>query len=161
MHKVLVFIVVFIGNTFSNKNEDIFYYFNILHNNSFDKCDFHMNNISFKLNKKLSYDSLFIIKDEDAEFPNGGLAFTNYLKQNLVYPSEEKIKGVSGTVYVLFTINEVGNIEDIKILRGIKGFPNLDNEALRLIKNMPKWNPAIKNGKPIKTRYSYPVKFVL
>ncbi len=157
MNKIVMFSIFMIafGSIFSRANENNF-------NEKLIIKDFYQkNNMSSVINKRLTNDSLFIIDDKEAEFPNGEVAFSNYLKQNLIYPNEEKINGVTGTVYIAFTINELGNIEDVKIIRGLKGFPNIDNEALRLIKNMPKWSPSIKNGKPIKTSFSFPVKFTL
>jgi protein TonB len=99
--------------------------------------------------------------EEMPAFPGGAEGLMKYIQSNLTFPQHEKENGISGTVYVYFIINKEGNVEDAKIVRGVKGGVGLDNEALRVIKAMPKWSIPRQNGKPVKVQFTYPVKFVL
>ena len=64
-----------------------------------------------------------------------------------------------GRVNVVFIVNEDGSLSDVKVIRSI--IPELDKEAIRVVKSMPKWNPAKRNGKAVKTKYTVPVTFRL
>lgn len=95
-------------------------------------------------------------------FPGGDTAMTKYLSKSVRYPELEKEMGIQGKVYVSFVVLEDGSISDVKLLRGVSGGPGLDNEALRVVKMMPKWTPAKKlDGKPVKVRYTLPINFYI
>ena len=66
---------------------------------------------------------------------------------------------IQGRVIVGFTVNEDGTLSDIKVMKSIS--PTFDEEAIRVVKSMPKWNPAKQNGKAVKTKYTVPVTFRL
>jgi TonB family protein len=83
------------------------------------------------------------------------------MKENVNYPSLERDLGLSGTVYVYFIINKQGKVEDAKVIRGVRGAKGLDEEALRVIRNMPDWTPGSHGGKPVKVQFTYPVSFRL
>jgi TonB family protein len=82
---------------------------------------------------------------------------TKFLANNLKYPDEALQSGVQGPVQVSFLIDDEGNISSGRIIRspGIE----LDEEALRLIRIMPKWTPAQKDGKPIAVWYTISIQF--
>lgn len=80
-----------------------------------------------------------------------------YLRRSLRYPPTCKEAGIEGKVYVEFTIDQLGKVGDVKIKRGVH--PELDGEVIRVIKQMPDWNPGKINGKAVKTRYVQPVSF--
>lgn len=80
-----------------------------------------------------------------------------YFNEYLVYPEEEFQARKEGTVLVSFLINEAGKAEKIKITRSVS--PAIDQEAIRLIRGMPAWNPADVNGKPVISRLNLPVIF--
>jgi TonB family protein len=82
-----------------------------------------------------------------------------YLVKNLHYPKEAIDKGIEGTVYVNFLVRTDGTIDNIKILKGI-GY-GCDEEAIRVIKEMPPWNPGINRGKIVDVQYNLPLKFRL
>ena len=82
-----------------------------------------------------------------------------YIKDNVRYPKECQEGAATGRVIVGFTVNEDGSLSDIKVMRSIT--PKLDKEAIRVVKSMPKWNPAKQNGKAVKTKYTVPVTFRL
>ena len=94
-------------------------------------------------------------------FIGGENALLEYMRRNVSYPATEKEFGISGTVYVSFIINKKGIVEDAKIARGVKGGRGLEDEALRVIKSMPPWEPAMQNNMPVKIQFTYPIHFVL
>lgn len=92
-------------------------------------------------------------------YPGGEEAMTSYITENLVYPDDAKVNGIEGTVEVGFTVNPDGTLSQIKILRMID--PELEAEAIRLVKNMPKWTPADNNGVPKAAPATVKIKFAL
>ncbi|MBX2973286.1 MAG: energy transducer TonB [Flavobacteriales bacterium] len=88
------------------------------------------------------------------EFPGGDRALFDYLKKSLRYP-----EGMQGKVFVGFVVDTDGSLRDISILRGAD--PVLDQEALRVIKAMPKWRPGKQNGETVRMRYNLPIRFTL
>lgn len=97
--------------------------------------------------------------DQQATFPGGSAALMKYLGSKLNYPEKAIKNGQEGTVYVEFVVMEDGTIKDIKTLRGVT--KELDVEAVRVIKNMPKWDPAIKNEKNVPSYCRLPIRFQL
>jgi periplasmic protein TonB len=87
------------------------------------------------------------------EFPGGSKALLEYVKKNLRYPEEDN----KGVVYVSFIVSKTGKISNIRIVRGVSRA--CDMEAIRLIKEMPRWIPAKQNGQPVDVRYTIPVRF--
>ena len=75
-----------------------------------------------------------------ASYPGGKVAFSEYIINNLNYPQDARKEGIEGTVYVKFTVSEVGEVLDIEIAKGI-GY-GCDEEVVRVFENMPVWVPA-------------------
>ncbi len=100
------------------------------------------------------------VADEMPEFEGGTAGLMRYVAQNIVYPSVAREIGQEGTVYVSFIVNEVGNVENVKVMRGI-GY-GCDEEVVRVVSKMPKWKKVGKNaGHAVKVRYNIPVSFKL
>jgi TonB family protein len=93
------------------------------------------------------------------EFPDGGEALYKYIAENLHYPEQAKADGIEGRVVVQFTVMDNGDIVNVEIAKGIGG--GCDEEALRVIKSMPKWKPAIYEGKAVNVQYCIPINFKL
>lgn len=94
------------------------------------------------------------------EFTGGKTALQLYIKKNLVYPDEAKNAGISGTVYLEFTIDTNGNVTDVKVLKSL-GY-GCDEEAIRVIKLTSKmWTPAKQGGVATSATYTLSVKFTL
>ncbi|MCK4661782.1 MAG: energy transducer TonB [Bacteroidales bacterium] len=104
-------------------------------------------------------EAVFIIVEEMPEFPGGDSALQKYICENLKYPETAKENGISGNVFVEFLIDKKGKVKDAKILRGVE--PSLDKEALRVIKNLPKWKPGKQRGELVDVLFTIPVKFEL
>lgn len=93
------------------------------------------------------------------EYPGGNYPLKEYLQSNLEYPKKEKLSGIEGSVEVDYYINTDGSIEDMSIAKSVS--PGLDQEALRLVSNMPNWKPAIQDGNVIRVKYRLTITFKL
>lgn len=92
-------------------------------------------------------------------FPGGDEALKEYIAQNTKYPEHARELGVEGIVSVQFVVLPDGSIGSIKIVRMVD--PDLEQEAIRVVKGMPAWNPAEKDGKPVEANAKVDVPFVL
>ena len=116
------------------------------------------------LNKNLSElsknaDGVYSIVEETAS-PVGGLgSFYEFLSLKIFYPKAAREKGLEGKVFVEFIVQTDGALSDFKILKGIG--PDLDQEALRVVKIAPPWNPGKVDGRPVKQRMVVPIDFRL
>lgn len=97
--------------------------------------------------------------DEKPTFPGGERAMKSFLRSNIKYPIVAQENGEQGCVFVQFIIEKDGSISDVKISRS--DAPSLDEEAMRVIKAMPKWNPGKLNGIPVRVKNEVPVVFRL
>lgn len=82
-----------------------------------------------------------------------------YLSKAINYPQIALEYAIQGKVYCEFVVNTDGSITDVRVVRGVDR--SLDNEAMRVIKNMPKWKPGSMNGRMVRVRYTLPVVFRL
>lgn len=94
-------------------------------------------------------------------YPGGDGAMKKYLDSNLVYPRICLEIGTEGVVYIGFMVETDGSLTEIKVEKGIKECPDLAKEALRLVKNMPRWIPGTYNGTTVRMGMRIPVRFVL
>ncbi len=105
------------------------------------------------------YNSGFNIIDQSPEFPDGQSALFKFFKKKLVYPNIAWQNRIEGTVYVSFTVSKSGFIDNVQVKRGIGSGCN--EEAIRVIKSMPRWKPGRRNGIRVPTNYTLPVSFKL
>ena len=94
-----------------------------------------------------------------AEYPGGSEAMADYISKSVVYPEKAKADNVQGKVYVQFVVETDGSIAEATVLRGVGG--ECDDEALRVVKSMPKWQPATFKGKPVRSKYVIPIYYKL
>ena len=92
-------------------------------------------------------------------FPGGPEALFNYLSENITYPKECEDVCVQGRVVVIFVVEKDGSITNAEVVKSV--YPPLDEEALRVVKGMPKWIPGMMNGEPTRVKYTVPVTFRL
>ncbi len=97
--------------------------------------------------------------EQEAKFPGGMDSLTAYITKNLKYPIDARDNNVQGVVYIRFVVNVDGSICAIELMRGVS--TEIDNEAIRLVKEMPKWIPAINKGQLVRSRFTIPVRFKL
>ena len=92
-----------------------------------------------------------------AEYPGGTQQLSADIGKSIKYPKKALKAGIEGTVYVSFVINKAGDIEAVDVVRGIGG--GCDEEAIRVIRELKRWKPAIERGKIVKSRFVLPLKF--
>lgn len=102
---------------------------------------------------------VYAIVEEAPEFVGGQKAMYKYINENINYPENSKSKGIEGTVFVSFVVEKDGSTSDVKVLRGIND--ELNNEAFRLVKSMPKWKPGKQRGRIVRSQFNLPIKFVI
>lgn len=102
---------------------------------------------------------IFQIVEKMPTFPGGEAAMMKYLSENIKYPTIAQENGIQGRVYVNFVVGKSGEISQIKVIRGVD--PALDQEAIRVVEKMPKWNPGEQRGKAVNVSFMLPINFVL
>lgn len=102
---------------------------------------------------------IFTVVEEMPSFPGGEEKLFDYLRKNIKFPPVARENGIQGRVFVTFVVDKDGKVKDARILRGIGG--GCDEEALRVISNMPDWKPGKQNGRSVSVQYNLPVNFTL
>ena len=97
--------------------------------------------------------------EEMPEYPGGNAALNKFIIENIAYPKTAKESGLQGAVYVSFIVDTDGSVTGVKVKKGIGG--GCDEEAMRVVKMMPKWKPGTDNGKKVKVSFTLPIKFQL
>src|SRR5258705_4606801 len=121
----------------------------------------HHQSIKMVLNsgKVLRTDSIFFLTEVMPQFPGGDNGLFQYLKKNVVYPALAKVQKTQGRVYIEFIVERDGSVSHVKVTRGIGG--GCDQEAVRVVAQMPKWAPGKMKDNPVRVQYTLPVKFTL
>jgi protein TonB len=97
---------------------------------------------------------------EEMPEPIGGMeAMYAFIYSKVTYPEVARNNGISGQVFLEFVVEKDGSISSVKVLAGV--YPDLDQEAVRVIKLLPKWKPGKQMGKPVRCFYNIPIRFVL
>ena len=121
------------------------------------------NNEDFNLPKQpvkdVDGDEVFQVVEKMPQFPGGTAAMLEFLKENIVFPQEARKKSIEGRVIIQFTIKKTGEVSNPTIVRSVS--PELDAEAIRVIKAMPKWTPGEQKGEPVNVKFTLPVQFRL
>lgn len=102
---------------------------------------------------------VYDVVEQMPSFPGGISGLRTYLNQNIRYPAEAQENCVQGRVVVSFVVEKDGHISDVTVLRSVD--PSLDKEAIRVVRNMPRWTPGKQEGEPVRVRYNVPVSFRL
>lgn len=102
---------------------------------------------------------IFTVVEVMPEYPGGANEMMKFLAENIKYPTVDGENGISGRVYVTFIVEKTGLISNVTILRGIGA--GCDEEAIRVIKMMPKWKPGTQRGQAVRVQYNVPIKFAL
>ena len=102
-------------------------------------------------------EEIFVIV-EDSPMPIGGMsAFYQYVNNNIKYPIQALTLNIEGRVFVQFIVGKDGSLTDITVIRGIGG--GCDEEAIRVVKGAPEWNPGKQRGKPVRVKMVLPIIF--
>jgi len=100
-----------------------------------------------------------LVVEQNPEFSGGYEAMQKFLRDKIQYPTLAQESGIQGTVFVQFVVSKTGKISNVKILRGIGG--GCDEEAMRVVREMPNWIPGRQNGQAVPVMFQIPVKFQL
>ena len=101
----------------------------------------------------------FRVVEDLPQFPGGAVEFMKWLTKNLKYPPSAQQRKVQGRVVAQFIVNKDGSISDLVLVEKVS--PELDREALRVLRMMPKWTPGVMDAKPCRTKVCIPVVFKL
>lgn len=101
----------------------------------------------------------FHVVEKLPEFPGGITEFMKWLTKTLKYPAQAQRQKVQGTVVVSFIINKDGSVTGLSVVKSVS--QELDREALRVLRMMPKWKPGEDHGKPCRTYFRIPIVFKL
>ncbi|MEZ0610222.1 TonB family protein [Fibrella sp. WM1] len=104
-------------------------------------------------------EAVFVSVEQEPQFPGGRAALTDFLQKQLRYPAEASRVNAQGKVFIGFTVNTDGSIVDAAVLKGL-GF-GTDEEALRVLRSMPRWKPGRQAGRAVRVRYVLPITFAL
>ena len=104
-------------------------------------------------------EEIFMVVEDQPEFPGGTAALLEYLRKNIKYPAICRENNIQGRVLVTFIVNKDGAIVEPEVVKSVN--PSLDKEALRVISQMPNWKPGSQRGKPVRVKYTVPVNFRL
>lgn len=101
----------------------------------------------------------FVGVEQMPQFPGGEKELMTYLSKNIKYPTIAAENGIQGRVTLRFVVSKTGDITDVNVIKGLD--PSCDKEAIRVVKNMPKWIPGKQNGRNVPVYYTLPVSFRL
>ena len=114
---------------------------------------FMRNGIEFQTNGK---DTICIVEPMP-EFSGGKSKMTDFLRENLIYPKKALKEKIEGVVVLSFLVDKTGEIKNIYVKKHVRD--DLDKEAIRVVKKMPRWKAGEQNGKPIPVQFSIPITF--
>lgn len=104
-------------------------------------------------------EEFFMVVENMPEFPGGDSGLMKYIQKNVKYPAIAKEYNITGKVYVSFIVDKKGSVTNVKIVRGVD--KNLDAEAMRVVKSLPKYKPGKQRGKSVRVMFTIPINFTL
>ena len=104
-------------------------------------------------------DEFFMVVENMPIFPGGDLGLMKYIQKNVKYPAIAKEYNITGKVFVSFIVDKSGSVTNVKIVRGVD--KNLDAEAVRVVKSLPKYKPGKQRGKAVRVMFTIPINFTL
>ena len=104
-------------------------------------------------------DEVFFVVEKMPKFPGGDDALRQYIAENVDYPVLAQENDIQGTVYVRFVVLKTGAVGEVQVVRGVDKL--LDDEAIRVVESLPKFEPGSQRGKKVNVWYTVPIKFQL
>lgn len=102
---------------------------------------------------------IFTVVEQMPEFPGGAAEMTRFIQKNIKYPMMARESDIQGRVYVNFVVEPDGSVSNVTVMRGIGG--GCDEEAVRIVSMMPKWNPGKQRGVAVRCSFTVPIVFRL
>jgi TonB family protein len=121
--------------------------------------EYEFRTISKDSNQHDDDNEVFTVVEEQPYFPGGDDARHKFIEENIHYPDSAVKNKIQGKVFVTFIVEKDGSLSNVRVLKGIGG--GLDEEAVRVIKMMPKWIPGRQRGTPVRVQFNVPIKFIL
>ena len=109
--------------------------------------------------KVQNIDEPFAVVEQMPQYAGGQAALMEYMKNSLKYPKDAAAQKVEGRILVSFIVEKDGSLSDVKATKAI--FPSLDAEAVRVVKEMPRWTPGRQRGVVVRVKYVLPITFRL
>ncbi|MFN5417936.1 MAG: energy transducer TonB [Flavobacteriia bacterium] len=106
-------------------------------------------------------ENIFFFTEQEAIFDEKNGSLSAYISRSIIYPKEALDSLISGRVYMKFVVEKDGSITNVSIVKGISDSPEINAEALRVIKEMPMWKPAKNGGKAVRSWHQIPINFTL
>ena len=102
---------------------------------------------------------IFTVVEQMPEFPGGAAEMTRFIQKNIKYPMMARESDIQGRVYINFVVEPDGSVSNVTVMRGIGG--GCDEEAVRIVNMMPKWNPGKQRGVAVRCSFTVPIVFRL
>lgn len=102
---------------------------------------------------------VYDVVEQMPNFPGGEEALMKFINEHIKYPQSALKQGTQGTIMLRFVVTGTGDIGEVQILKGLD--PDCDDEAKRVVKSLPKFNPGVQQGRPVSVWYTTPVRFVI
>lgn len=102
---------------------------------------------------------VYSVVEQMPNFPGGEEALMKFINEHIKYPQSALEQGTQGTIMLRFVVTGTGGIGEVQILKGLD--PDCNNEAIRVVKSLPKFNPGMQQGRPVSVWYTTPVRFVI
>ena len=102
---------------------------------------------------------IFTVVEQMPEFPGGMNRLAEYLATNIRYPQLARESGIQGRVFINFVVEADGSVTNVRVIRSLGG--GCDEEAMRVVRNMPRWTPGRQRGRAVRVSYNLPVNFRL
>ena len=109
--------------------------------------------------EEVAEEEIFLVVEQQPSFRGGQGAMQKFLHDNLRYPDLERDNGIQGLVVVNFVVERDGSLSNVSILKGVTR--NLDEEALRVVRAMPKWEAGQQRGRSVRVSINLPIRFTL
>ena len=123
-----------------------------------NECYEHYEEIEIEIEEE-DDEEFFMVVENMPEFPGGDRGLMKYIQNNVKYPPIAREYNITGKVYVSFIVDKSGSVTNVKIVRGVD--ENLDAEAMRVVKSLPKYKPGKQRGKSVRVMFTIPINFTL
>ena len=105
--------------------------------------------------------AIYTVVEHDPEFPGGMDALVAWVGSHVEYPAEAREAGLQGTVFVTFVVERDGSITNVRVVAPKEKMALLEEEAVRVVRAMPKWKPGKVRGKKVRVQFNLPIQFTL
>ncbi|TSJ39965.1 energy transducer TonB [Fluviicola chungangensis] len=109
--------------------------------------------------KEVFNQNILAAPEVSPSFPGGTVALRKFFNDNIIFPKGMNDKNIDGKVYIRFIVDEKGNVSNVTVKNGIPNCPECDEEAVRLVKQLPPFIPGTMNGKKVSSNYTLPISF--